>query len=418
MRKWKKYTDPIICVLLVAFFIGLWIKYSNAKYKEELFEAIKNNDIEKIDSSLDSDRILTIKDKYDNSVLHLAVIDGQAEIVKSLLIRKNWEFTYNYRGHTPIHIAAMLGEAEIFKDLMLVTDVDTKTLDGNLPLHLIPLGYTYRPKEIPEGSLTDGHIEIARLSSRDDWIIDGVKCQYVYFDEAGNQRTPPDRDFEPGEFEELYKALPTIEYVFNNGMSPVDPLIMDRVVQAIREKTPDYDLKIDSINARGLAPSIKFTVQQKEQQDEALKAITEQYENKINMLETDKDRLYELLAKAIDSPKSLTVGGDMIGNAIGDDSSVTTGNITIHKDNVNKSSLDEGTKAIMSQAIEAVKEQGLSEAKACAVLENIDELRKELEKPKKDSGVIKKLFEEINVFAAPVASVLSTISCIGKMVGM
>jgi hypothetical protein len=94
--------------------------------------------------------------------------------------------------------------------------------------------------------------------------------------------------------------LPTIEYIFENGMSPIDPLIMDRVVESIRQKQPDYDIKIDSINARGLAPSIKFTVQQEEHKEPALEEVQKGYAERIKRLEAEKDRLYDLLGQAID----------------------------------------------------------------------------------------------------------------------
>jgi len=137
-------------------------------------------------------------------------------------------------------------------------------------------------------------------TSRDFWKIEGVRCDYVYWDGPGKQRCPKERYFEPGEFERLYAALPTIEYIFENGMSPLDPLIMDRVVQAIREKKPEFDIKIDSINARGLAPSIKFTVQHEEYKEPALEEVRKGYEERISCLEAEKDRLYNLLGQAID----------------------------------------------------------------------------------------------------------------------
>lgn len=142
-------------------------------------------------------------------------------------------------------------------------------------------------------------------TSRDDWNIEGVKCQYVYWDAEGRQRSPRDRDLEPGEFERLYAALPTIEYIFEHGMSPLDSLIMDRVVQVIRARKPKFDIKIDSINARGLAPSIKFTVQHEEHKESALEEVGKEYETKIRKLEDDKERLYQLLGLAIDK------GGDV-----------------------------------------------------------------------------------------------------------
>jgi len=142
-------------------------------------------------------------------------------------------------------------------------------------------------------------------TAREKWVIKDVKCQCVYWDAEGKERSPKDRDLEPGEFERLYASLPTIEYIFENGMSPIDPLIMDRVVQAIRERKPGFDIKIDSINARGLAPSIKFTVQQEEHKEPALQQVQKEYEIKLKQLESERDRYYQLLARALDTPKEV-----------------------------------------------------------------------------------------------------------------
>lgn len=171
-------------------------------------------------------------------------------------------------------------------------------------------------------NLTGAELTGAKLygTARDDWIIKGVQCKYVYWDARGKIRSPENRDLAPGEFERLYRTLPTIEYIFQNGMSPMDPLIMDRVVEAIRKQNPEYDIKIDSISARGLAPSIKFTVQQEQHKEPALQMVIAEYESRMQRLEAEKDRLYDLLALAIDKPgtRLLVAGHDIItadGNA-------------------------------------------------------------------------------------------------------
>jgi hypothetical protein len=85
----------------------------------------------------------------------------------------------------------------------------------------------------------------------------------VYWDSEGKDRMPKDRDFQPGEFEALYKQLPTIEYYFERGFTPLDPVIMDHVVQAINERHPEFELKLDSFHSRS-PPHVKFTVLHKE----------------------------------------------------------------------------------------------------------------------------------------------------------
>jgi hypothetical protein len=44
-------------------------------------------------------------------------------------------------------------------------------------------------------------------TARDDWEIKDVTCEYVYWDYEGEQRSPKDRDLEPGEFERLYAKI-------------------------------------------------------------------------------------------------------------------------------------------------------------------------------------------------------------------
>jgi hypothetical protein len=142
-------------------------------------------------------------------------------------------------------------------------------------------------------------------SARDSWGIKDIICNYIYFDSHARQRCPKDRDFALGEFEQLYASLPTFEYVFENGMAPIDPLIMDRVVQAVRNKIPEFDIKIDSINARGLAPSIKFTVQREEQKETALQAIQKEYEVKRAQLEGKIEVLQDIVRELINKPSKI-----------------------------------------------------------------------------------------------------------------
>jgi len=146
-------------------------------------------------------------------------------------------------------------------------------------------------------NLTDANITAARLygSARDDWKIDGIKCDYIYLDPEGKERIPKDRDFKPGEFEELYKSLPTIDYYFEDGFTPIDAVIMDKVVQAINERHPEFELKLDSFHSRG-QPHVKFTVAYKEVADQAIKQIVSEYETRMEVLEGKKDQLMEVIA--------------------------------------------------------------------------------------------------------------------------
>jgi len=131
---------------------------------------------------------------------------------------------------------------------------------------------------------------------REGWAIDNIKCDFFYFDPDGKERIPNNRDFEPGEFEERYKELPKIEYYFKDGLTPIDMIVMDRVVQGIQAKHPKFDLKLKSFNASGI-PHAVFTIENNENRDEALKEITQKYETQITVLNAEKTILNEKLNK-------------------------------------------------------------------------------------------------------------------------
>lgn len=151
-------------------------------------------------------------------------------------------------------------------------------------------------------------------AARDNWIIDGIQCDYIYFDLEGKERIPKDRDFKPCEFEELHRTLPTFEYYFERGFTPIDAIIMDKVVQAINERHPEFELRLDSFHSRG-QPHAKFTVLHKEVADQALQQITIAYGEKIKYLEGQRDQanalLSQFMTKLIEQPKIMT--GDIKG---------------------------------------------------------------------------------------------------------
>jgi len=123
-----------------------------------------------------------------------------------------------------------------------------------------------------------------------DVKFSNIKCDYVYIDEAGKDRLPKDRDFEPGEFEALYKQLPSFEHIFEHGMNYVDIPIMSLVAQKIKEQHPQFDIKIESINNK-FKPSIKFTVAKTDFIKQAQQQVEEKYKTEIQNLLNDNNKL-------------------------------------------------------------------------------------------------------------------------------
>jgi uncharacterized protein YjbI with pentapeptide repeats len=174
----------------------------------------------------------------------------------------------------------------------------------------------------------------ARLygTAKDDWVIKGIKCDHVFWDVEGKERCPTKGEFLPGEFERVYEHLPTFQYFFEKGMSPLDALIMDRVVEGIRKYRPEFDLRIDCITARGHAPSIRFTVRLEEHKEPASEEVKKVYETKLRQLESERDRYWELIKAAFDKPREVKLITAGPGAIVATDGS--TVNIQQHIHNV------------------------------------------------------------------------------------
>ncbi|NNG00244.1 MAG: pentapeptide repeat-containing protein [Desulfobacteraceae bacterium] len=127
-------------------------------------------------------------------------------------------------------------------------------------------------------------------SIRDDWKIDGVKCDYIYWDIKGLRRTPRDRNFKPGEFEHRYKTLPVIEYVFENGFTMLSAVVMERVVKHIKEQEPEFELNLERIEFRG-KPRAVFSLLQNNHREKALKWIDELFKKQAEQIREGNDKI-------------------------------------------------------------------------------------------------------------------------------
>lgn len=128
-------------------------------------------------------------------------------------------------------------------------------------------------------------------SERQDWKIDGIKCEYAFWDGPGNHRSPADRDYKPGEFEHLYRRSPTLEYPFDDGFAPVQAIMMDRVVKIINKSTPEMELYLDSFILRGM-PRAVFSVLHPEDCPKALSLIHTHYQKVMQQTKMQEVKQY------------------------------------------------------------------------------------------------------------------------------
>lgn len=81
------------------------------------------------------------------------------------------------------------------------------------------------------------------------WKIEGIKARHVYFCE--NYRKDKEnyrRDFKEGQFEALYRSLPTVEMIFAEGLSPIGLFTLNLLVERINKQNPNFGVKMTDIH--------------------------------------------------------------------------------------------------------------------------------------------------------------------------
>ncbi|MGD9368072.1 MAG: pentapeptide repeat-containing protein [Desulfobacteraceae bacterium] len=181
-----------------------------------------------------------------------------------------------------------LSAANLYKTHLLSANLMSANLRGcNLEGSVLMIA------NLDKADLSLANLTGAKLygTERDGWKIDGVKCEYAYWDGPGNQRSPADRDYKPGEFELLYRKSPTLEFPFEGGFSPIQAILMDRVVKAINLQQPEFELHLDSLILRGV-PRAVFSVLHPMDRPKALALINEHFQEQMQQAQTREAQQY------------------------------------------------------------------------------------------------------------------------------
>jgi len=135
-------------------------------------------------------------------------------------------------------------------------------------------------------NLTNANLTGAIFNSThtEGWIIKNVKCDYIFFDKEGKLRTPTHRNFEEGEFEELYSWFPSFIYYFKDAMHALDPYLMSLIVSSLNKTIEGLHLDIDEIKARGLAPQVVLSIKSEHDVNEIEMVINKVFDDKLAIL--------------------------------------------------------------------------------------------------------------------------------------
>jgi hypothetical protein len=381
-NKWRKVYPEVVPDLAKAYLVGTNLCRANlygAKLSDADLSESKLLEVELSDADLTAENL------------------SNSDLRKSKLIVAKAGMT-NFK-------AANLGEAELFG----TNFIGAKFNEANLS-YANCTGASFLGADLTNAIL---HGVGLWGTARDNWEIRGILCTHIYDDATCILRIPKDRDFEEGEFENLYASLPSFEYIFENGMQPLDPVFMSQVAENIKTQNPEFELEIDSISARGLKPSIKFVVNH-EHKESAEQAVIENYEKTIARLEGGKEELQKMLDKYMGNNTVKITGGNFTGTNIGPNLGTQTWNLT-QIDNSTK--LDEDTKSWLKSVAGKLQNANLDEAEQTFAQTKLEAFQSEIEKDQKDESKIQKTWKTL-VALAPDIQKLSTLpKSINEIIG-
>jgi len=122
------------------------------------------------------------------------------------------------------------------------------------------------------------------------WKIDGIKAEYVYFTREQKGKEKHKRTFAEGQFEALYKSLPTIELIFEDKLSLPEFITLNAIIEEIRKHNPDYDLNLSKMSIDAFQTVVSITAKK----DDILDDVDALVARKLQ--EAEKRILHETLA--------------------------------------------------------------------------------------------------------------------------
>jgi hypothetical protein len=111
----------------------------------------------------------------------------------------------------------------------------------------------------------------------------------------------------------------------------------------------------------------------------------------------------------------IKIGGNVTNAAVGSSSKFQARDVTAYNNAVDNSSIDDEITDVLKRAREALDAEGLSEGDAEDASDSLAKLSAELEKPQKDVGRIRRLWNGIKEIAPTVAAILSSAASLDKL---
>lgn len=255
-----------------------------------------------------------------------------------------------------------------------------------------------------EADLSNATVDGANfyLSAFDSWLINGVECTHVYWDQESEVRNPPNRDFEVGEFEELYKSLPTIEYYFEDGFTPIDALLIEKAISEISNSDPEFELELESYQIRGAIPRMRMTVKSSQYKEAAYLQLKGRYEQLALEHQEQRKQITDItLALISNTGSKYNVTGDLTlkNNIVSDNSNImiSSSGSSQKINNTNEALISDVLQKILNQSLD---DESIEKSKYVEIREGIEAIKEEISKPNSDVSQLEKLLSNLGSVAS------------------
>ena len=112
----------------------------------------------------------------------------------------------------------------------------------------------------------------------------------------------------------------------------------------------------------------------------------------------------------------IEIQGDAIGAALGRAARVRVRDITVFKQTVDRTGLDEDLKRALKDARDAIEAAEVSDVDKADAADDLVKVAAELEKPEKDAGRLHRYLNRIKDVVAPAASILTSVASIARLI--
>jgi len=304
---------------------------------------------------------------------------------------------------------------------------------------------TLSSADLEGASLNNANISGANIYhiKTPSWKIEGIKCTHIYcynpfrtnYEDIEKKRKESRREFEEGEFEAIYKSVPTIELWFRDKFSFTDELRLMDIQDRLQREVHDAHISLKKKEWVGKDMVITLTVEGEDKVKETAEAVDRLYDDKglerefvRGMDDALNRKLFQSIPGMNQAITSACGSDDKRGSPVTINNNITIinqfgdGHSAVLSDSVNKSAIGPGATINIIQKYEENKPEvdellkqlraGLTQDRKALVDQFTDALKA------KDEGKVKSTWDKIRNGIGTTSNLVSIAGGVAQLLGL